>query len=528
MTAKAVPLIVALLCNPALSFALDTSGDALVSASIGEPRTLIPILASDSASSDVTGLLYNGLLKYDKHFNLVGDLAKSWQVTDEGKTIVFHLRRDVLWHDGKPFTAEDVLFTYQALIDPDVPTPYSGDFKVIQTVRKKGAWTVEVTYNEPFAPALPSWTMAIMPQHLLEGENLLATPYARNPIGTGPYQFDRWITAQRVELSANPNYHEGKPKVDLWIYRIIPDASTIFLELQTEGVDLAGLSPLQYRRQTQNQFFQTTYRKFKYPALGFTYLGYNLQLPMFQDRRVRTALNLAINKEKIIQGALLGLGDVATGPFVKDSWAANPAVGAAPYDPTKARELLREAGWIDTDHDGWLDKNGEAFSFTILTNQGNLVRDLTAQIIQRQLANLGIQVKIRIVEWSAFLTSFIHKRRFEAVLLGWALSPDPDLYDIWHSSKTKEGEFNFVGYANPQVDQLLEQARRSVERDQRQVLYHQMHEILYQDQPYCFLYVAEALPILHSRFEGFDPGPAGLKHNIEEWYVPKKRQKYVF
>jgi len=501
-------------------------GDALVTGSISDARTLIPILASDSASADICGMIYNGLVKYDKDINIVPDLAQSWEIQDDGLVIIFHLRKGVTWHDGYPFTAKDVEFTYLKLIDPNVKTPYSGDFERIQSLEVIDDYTLKVTYKEPFAPALASWGMSIMPRHLLEKEDLNNTEFARHPIGTGPYKFKSWKTQEKIELESNHNYFEKRPFIDRYIYRVIPDESTIFLELQTQGIDSAGLTPLQFIRQTDNAFFKKNYRKFRLPSFSYVYLGYNLNNPKFQDKRVRQALNYAVNKDEIIKIILLGLGTVATGPFVPQSWAYNQDVRPAAYDPELAMSLLKESGWSDSDGDGWLDKNGVRFEFTIITNQGNEERIKVAQIIQRQLSSIGIKVKIKVVEWSVFITEFINKRNFETVLLGWALPREPDNYDIWHSSKTKEGEFNFISYKNQEVDRLLEEARRTFSQIQRQACYHKIHKIIYDEQPYMFLYVPDSLSVLHSRFQGVQPAPIGIGYNFIDWWVPKAMQKY--
>ncbi len=287
-----------------------------------------------------------------------------------------------------------------------------------------------------------------------------------------------------------------------------------------------GLSPLQYKRLTDTSFFKQRFQKFKYPAFGYTYMGYNLKDKRFADKRVRQAINYAVDKEEIINGVLFGLGRVCTGPFVPESWAYNKDVKATPYDTDKARELLSEAGWIDSDKDGWLDKDGEIFEFTILTNQGNGQRKQTAEIIQRRLRDVGIKVKIRVLEWAVFLKEFIDKRRFEAVLLGWGLSRDPDCYDIWHSSKTKEGEFNFVGYANSDIDWLLEAGRSTFDIEKRKNAYHVIHQILYDELPYLFLYVGDALPVVHKRFRGVEAAPIGIGYNFIDWYAPQTEQRY--
>ena len=502
-------------------------GDAIVIGSIGEPRNLVPILASDSASGAICGLVFNGLVKYDKDLNLTGDLAEKWEVSSSGLEIIFYLRRNVLWHDGEVFTAKDVEFTYKSLIDPNVRTPYSGDFEMVKTLEVIDDYTLKVVYKEPFSPGLSSWGMNIMPRHLLEKEDLNKTEFSRNPIGTGPYKFKLWKTGEKVELVSNHDYFEGRPYIDRYIYRIIPDQATLFLELRSEGVDYSSLTPLQFKRQTETKFFKENFQKFKYPSFGYTYLGYNLNDRKFQDIRVRQAINYAVDKEEIIRGILLGLGRIATGPFIPESWAHNKDVKPTEYNPHKAKELLKKAGWIDSDNDGILEKDNQEFSFTIITNQGNNERKMTAEIMQRRLKEVGIDVKIKIIEWSSFVSEFIDKRRFDAVLLGWGLSMDPDMYDIWHSSKTEEGEFNFVGYKNKEVDMLLLEGRRTFDQKERKKIYHKIHEILYKDQPYLFLYVGDSLPIVHSRFKGIEVGAGGIGHNFIKWFSPKTEQKYT-
>jgi len=504
-----------------------TSGETLVTASIADARTLIPILASDAPSHEICGLVFNGLVKYAPDLTLIGDLAQRWDVEEDGLVITFHLHSHVQWHDGKPFTAEDVQFTFQKLIDPKVPTPYSGDFERVESLEVLDDTTVRVRYREPFAPGLSSWGMWIIPKHLLDSVDWNTTSFARQPLGTGPYRFRKWKTGESIELLANPDYFEHRPSLDRYFYRIIPDQATMFLELSTQQVDLMGLTPLQYRRLTDTPFFQAHYRKFRYPSFGYTYLGYNLRDPKFSDRRVRQALNYAVDKREIIDGVLLGLGRVSTGPFPPESWAYNDTIEPAPYDPHRAKALLAEAGWIDTNGDGWLDRQGQPFTFVLLTNQGNDQRQKAAEIIQRRLKEIGIQMEIRVVEWSALLSQFIDTKQFETILLGWGLSRDPDVYDIFHSSKTKPGEFNFVGYQNDEVDRLILEGRRLFDQDKRQAIYQQIHRIIYEDQPYLFLYVPDAMPIVHARIRNVIATPIGIGHNLIDWFVPSVEQRYT-
>jgi peptide/nickel transport system substrate-binding protein len=502
------------------------AGDALVTATIGEPVNLIPIFATDSASAQISRLIFNGLLKYDKDLHLVGDLAESWRVEDGGLRLVFQLRKNVKWQDGAPFTADDVEFTFRKLIDPQNPTPYGADFEKVASLTVTGPATVEILYKEPFSPGLASWTMGIIPKHLLEHENLLTTPFSRRPVGTGPYRLVRWKTGERLELAANPDYFEGAALIDRYLCRIIPDPATIFLELEMENVDWTALTPLQYSRLSDTAFLKKKYRKFRVPSFGYAYLGYNEENPLFRDKHVRRAIGLAIDKEQLVETVLLGLGRVATGPFLPESWAYNPEVRPSPYDPDLARRLLKEAGWEDTDKDGVLDKGGQRFSFTILTNHGNLERQMACEMIQKMLGGIGIEVKIRVVEWGTFLKEFIDKKNFEAVLLGWQLSPDPDVFDIFHSSRSAPGNFNFVSYKNQEVDRLLEEARRHFDEKGRAELYRRVHEILAEEEPYTFLYVPEALPILHRRFRNVEAAHYGIGHDLIRWEVPAEEMRY--
>lgn len=499
-------------------------GDALVEGSIGEPSTLIPILASDSASHSVASLIYNGLVKYDKNLNLTGDLAERWQISPDGLTITFYLRKGVKWHDGHEFTSRDLLYTYKTIIDPKTPTAYAEDFLQVRSVEAPDPYLFRVTYPKPFAPALASWGLNILPAHLLEGKDITKSPLARKPVGTGPYRFREWIPGQRVVLDSFHAYFEGRPYVDARVFRIIPDSSTMYMELKAGGIDMMGLTPVQFRRQTDSAEFLSRFNKFRYPVPSYTYLGYNLKKPLFADKRVRQAITAAINKDELVSGVLFGLGQAAHGPFQPKTWAHNPELHPLPYDPVRAEQLLAEAGWRERDKDGILTRDGKPFRFTILTNQGNEQRIKSAQIIQYRLKKIGIDVRIRVLEWASLLTNYIDTRNFDVLLMGWSLSQDPDQYDIWHSSKTGPKELNFIGYRNTEVDRLLVEARGTFDQQKRRACYFRMQEILADEQPYTFLYVPDALPVISSRFRGIEPAPAGIGHNIIQWYVPKKEQ----
>ncbi|MDD5492233.1 MAG: peptide-binding protein [bacterium] len=506
-------------------------GDAIIYGSIGEPSILNPILASDSSSFDIIDLVFNGLVKYDKDIKLVGDLAEKWDVSKDGLTITFFLRKNVKWHDGFPFTSEDVIFTYQKLIDPGIKTAFSSNFQLVSKVEAPDPYVVIVTYKEPFAPALESWGMGILPKHIfseMTAEEFNQSDFNRFPIGTGPYKFKEWRTGQKVVLESNPEYFEGRPYIDKYIYQIIPDQSVQLLSLKTHTIDMMSLTSDMYVKEANDQEFEQTINRFRYPSFSYTYLAYNLNNPLFRNTRwTRQALSYAINRQEIIDGTLQSMGTICTGPFPNRSWAYNPAVKPFAYDPEKAKAMLASVGWKDTNGDGYLEKGGKIFEFTILTNQGNKERELAATIIQEQLKKIGVKVNVRILEWSTLIHQYMDKKNFDAILLGWNMTPDPDCFDIWFSEKTREGEYNFISYKNPQVDILLTLGRKTFDREERMKIYHKVHLLIAEDQPYAFLYVRDSLIAVDKRFQGIKVEPIGIGYNFTKWYVPKTQQKYT-
>ncbi|MGA6992952.1 MAG: peptide-binding protein [Candidatus Deferrimicrobiaceae bacterium] len=503
-------------------------GDAFVEGSIGDVSGFLTAVTSDSASHTAAGYVFNGLVRYDKNLKLEGELAESWEVSPDGRKITFHLRKGVAWHDGKPFTSEDVMFTYRKMIDPNTPTAYAEDFRQVTHASNPDPYTFVVEYEKPFAPALASWGMHVLPKHLLEEyPDISRSPVNKKPVGTGPFRFVEWKTGEKTVFEANPDYFEGRAYLSRVITRVIPDPATMFLELKSGGLDMMGLTPLQYTRQTETEEFRKAFNKYRYLSFGYTYLGFRLSHPLFSDRRVRQAFAHAINKKELIDGVLFGLGQEATGPYKPGTWAYNPDVKKYPYDPERAKALLAEAGWKEADGKGPREKGGRKFAFTVLTNAGNESRAKTAAIIQQSLAAVGIRMEIRTLEWSAFINEFVDKRKFDAVILGWNISQDPDQYDIWSSKKTGPKELNFVGFADAEVDRLLEEGRRTFDIEKRKKAYFRIQEILAEEQPYVFLYYPDSLPVVQKRIRGIEPAPAGISYNFIKWYVPKGERKYT-
>jgi peptide/nickel transport system substrate-binding protein len=507
-------------------------GDTYIEALQGNISGLIPNVLTDGPSFEVAGLIYNGLVKYDKDLNLVGELAESWQYSRDCLDLTFKLRQNVRWHDQKPFTAADVLFTYETMINPKTPTAYGGDFKAVESVQAVDPHTVRVRYKHPSAKALQSWSIWMLPKHLLESYasegKLREAPQNRaNPVGTGPYLFKEWKAGEKVVLTANPDYFGGRPYISRVVYRIIPSSATTFLELKAKGVDGAKLTALQFKRQTEYPAFRKAYNKYQYAANVYVYLGMNLRDPRFADRRVRQAFAHAINKRELIEGVRLGLAREATGPYKPGTSQYNANVHQYPYDPAKARALLADAGWTDKNADGILVKNGVPFKFDLLSAQGSDEGRKVAEIIQASLKDIGVQVEIRVIEWAALLKEYIKKRNFEATILAWGITPDPDQYDIWHSSKTSPDELNRIGYANPEADELLEKGRSTCVEADRKKYYDRLQEVLADDQPIVFLYFRDGLPVVSSRVRGIVPAPIGINYNFNEWFVPLNLHRYT-
>jgi peptide/nickel transport system substrate-binding protein len=503
--------------------------DAYVSSGIGDARILIPFLADDTSSGSICALVYNGLTKVDKDLNIVGDLSESWEITDEGLTITFILKKNVLWHDGVPFTAEDVKFTFDTILDPANGCPYISGYSDIREIEVIDPYTVKFRYARPYAPALLKLGMGIIPRHLFEGvRDIRKSPYARFPVGTGPYMFSKWESGHFIILEANKGYFEHAPGIERYVYKIIPDQSVQFLELVAGDVDSMDLNPYQFFYRSETRQFREKIEKYEYLAHSYTYIGYNLKDPLFSDKRVRRALSYAINKREIIDAVLLGLGEPCTGPFLKTTPYYDDEAPGYDYDPAKAAKLLRDAGWKDTDGDGVLDRGGMEFRVKLATNQGSQVREDVATVVQSQWAALGIRTDIQVVAWSAFLDQFVNKKNFQAVILGWTIPVDPDIYAVWHTSSAKPGGLNFVSYSNERVDELIEAGRREFSPEERREIYREAHRLIAEDAPYTFLFFPYATPAVNKRFKGIEPAPAGIGYNFIDWYVPEREVKYKF
>ena len=323
-------------------------GGRILFGSIGEASNLIPYLTADSASHEVADLIYVAPLRYNKDLQVEPWAAESWSMEDEGRLMRFTLRKGILWEDGVELTTADVAYTCKVVADPATGSPYAEDFSRIKNFRIIDRYTFEVEYDHFFARSVSTWMQPILPRHLLEGQNIRNTPFSRKPVGAGPYRLKSWEPGSRIILEASPSYFAGKPHIAEVVYRIIPDNATMFMETRAGRLDVLGLSPLQYLRQTSSPAFEREFNKFRYLDSSYVFLGFNLQHPFFKDVRVRRAISQAIDRESIIQGVLMGQGIPAFGPFKPGVWAYHPTLKPMPQNVAAARALLAEAGFTDS------------------------------------------------------------------------------------------------------------------------------------------------------------------------------------
>ncbi|MSQ81064.1 MAG: peptide-binding protein [Candidatus Methylopumilus sp.] len=498
-------------------------GGMLTDAMSGEPSNLISMIAGDSASSAISGNIFNKLIKYDKNLDLASEIAEKWIISNDQKTITFFLKKNLKWEDGYDLSSEDVLFTWKLITDDKTRTPYGSDYKLVEKAEAPDLYTFKVTYKKAYAPALDTWaSLQILPKHILKDEDINNTFFSRKPIGSSYYKLSRWMNGEKLTLEASTSSVMGLPNINKLTSRFIPDTSSQFLELIADNIDLMNINPIQYARVIPSRpDLEKKLALYKELGNSYTYLGFNLNHTPFNDIKIRQAINYAIDKQEVIDGVLLGLGEPVASPYKPGTRWSNKELHPYPYNKDRAIQLLNEAGFIDTNHDGILEKNGKSFTFEILTNQ-NKQREMTAVLIQRRLKDVGIDVKIRVIEWASFVNQYIKTGDFDAVILGWSLSLDPDQYNIWHSSQQKPGQFNFIGYTNKEVDNLLEQGRTELNIDKREKIYHTFSKILLDESPVIYLYAGYGLMAISKRIKGIDSPapPAGIAYNSYDWFIP--------
>ena len=457
--------------------------------------------------------------------------------TAHNPIIEFYIRPGVKFHDGLEVTAEDVKFTYEAIINPKNLSPRIPDYEPVKQVEVVDPLTVRIVYKRLYSPAFETWGMGILPAHLLNDQvlaeeatgrgqkpedfSMRQSRFSRHPIGCGPFVFQEWKSDQHIRLKRFESYWEGAPNYQEYVMRIIPDPLTQEMEFYAGTVDDYSVLPHQVARLGKDERFQ----KFSGTAFGYSYIGYNSRREPFNDPRVRRALGMAIDTQKIIDYVLYSQGEDITGPFVKQTDFYNHNIAPLPHDPEGAVKLLGEAGW-QTGSDGYLQKNGKRLAFTLITNNGNPLRKAILAIAQDAWKKIGIQVETDLLEWSVFIQKRVNQLDFDALILGWSMGIDPDLFQIWHSSQSGPFQLNFVGFSNPKADDLILKIRQEYDPQRQAAFCHRLHEIIAAEQPYTFLYVSRWTALLDKRIVRAVTGADG--RNVYKPIVPTKIGSYTF
>lgn len=473
-----------------------------------KPGRLNPLIATDSASSEIAGWIFNGLLTYDKNGKLIPELAQSYKFID-ATHLYFKLKKGVTWSDGKPLTSKDIIATYEMAISPKVFSPTAQEFRFVKSVRALSAYEVEVVYTQPYYKALSLWTQAIIPAHKFPpNEDVMTSSFNKKPIGSGPFVLKSFEIGKEIVLEKNNNYFLHPPFIDKVVYHFAPDPSGAFLMLKTRKVDIQSLTPLQVERQISEEI-KKNYRIVEESANAYTYLGFNLRDKKFQSKEVREALSLAINRQEIIDIVHFGHAKICTGPFMPRTFAFNDKVQPPKQNISRAKHLLLKAGYNEQ----------KPLTFTLSTSSSNTSRLYVAQILQHQLAKVGVKMSIKVMEWQAFLNTVVEPRKFDAVLLGWSMGMVPDAYSLWHSQSDAKGGFNLVGYKNTQVDRLIELSEKTVDETKQGEIYHKLFATISDDLPYLFLYIPSSITAINKKIKGVEPSMVGLTYNIIDWRI---------
>ncbi|HVX30785.1 MAG TPA: peptide-binding protein [Nitrolancea sp.] len=507
------------------------TGGTLVQAAGADATTLNPILEADTVSADITSLIFDALVQVDPQTTEPrGDMAKSWEISTDALTYTFTLQDRITWHDGQPFTAADVKFTYELHMNADTSSPHTAELtERVASVEAPDENTVVFTLTAPASPFLVNnMIYEIVPQHILQSvapkalaQHPFSTGKEGTTIGTGPFMFKEWVKDDHITLVKYTGYWRGEPHLDSFSLKVVPDVTTLVQQLQTgevdysgrDGVDEASVKTLQ----NDGNIVVATYDSF-----DFTYYGYQLDTEkskLFQDKAVRQALLYALDREQMVKAIRFGLGQVAIGTMGVDSWAYNPDEIKLkyPFDPDQANKLLDDAGWAKGS-DGIRAKDGVKLAFTLHTNSGSDVNTQYAAVMQQSWKAIGIDCTPQEDEWNAFLERLTSTHDFEVFLIGFSWGVDPDQSNMW-ATAAYEGGLNVNKYSNPQVDDLLEQGIRETAIPTRKQIYTQMQNIIVDDLPSAIIDFPKSIAAYNKRVHNLFPNAVDDRWNAHLWWV---------
>lgn len=456
---------------------------------VGTPQFINPLLAQyNQVDQDLSALIFNGLTRMDGKGNVQPDLAASWQISADKRRYIFRLRNDVRWHDGQPFTADDALFTYSLMQDPDFPgVSYLSNLWRSVTVQKLDQYTIFFDLLEPSPVFIEFTTIGILPEHKLKNvpvRDLLNHSFNLNPIGTGPFELEE-VNAELAHLASNPLYFRDQPRFGMLEFKFYPNHNNMIAAYQAGEIQAISRIPPQAVSAVRGFDSLNLYTAL---LSGYDIIYLNLQspdtTPFFQDAGVRRALLQALDRQKIIDEALNGQGLVASGPILPWSWAHNPDQSVPGFDLANAKKLLDESGWIDEDGDSIREKDGSTLAFSLLsTNNPAKVR--VANAVSEQWQKIGVLATVDVV--GGGLGERLVQRNFQAALAEVIIAGDPDPYPFWHQTQIEGGQ-NYAGWDNTDASMLLELARSFQEQGQRNDYYFEFQRIFAEEVPSIILY----------------------------------------
>jgi peptide/nickel transport system substrate-binding protein len=483
------------------------SGKSLTVGIESNPTSLDPRMAVDAISSQIMQVIFNGLVKKDENSRLVPDLANKWEMPDE-QTYIFHLRENVSFHNNKILSAEDVKYTFESIRDPALKSPKKESLEKIDSIEVLDPHTIKFHLYEPFAPFLVNMTIGIVPQ---DAAVEMGEDFGVHPVGTGPFKFESWMQDHEVKLVAWKGCFSDPPRLDELFFKIIPEDTVRVLELEKGSVQLIqNLIPADLLHRLEGK---DNLKIIKKPGSTYAYLGFNMEDPILKNPAVRKAIAHAIDRESIIKHILGSLARPARGMLAPANWAYEAEVDAYDYDPEQSKQLLDKAGFVDPDQDGPAPR----MKLVYKTSQNEQSRRV-AEVIQQQLAKVGIEITIKSYEWGTFFSD-IRSGNFQLYTLKWVGVTDPDIfYYVFHSSSIPPDGANRGRYRRAQVDRLLEEGRRVLDIEKRKEIYSAVQKFLARDLPYVSLWHQENVVAMQKDLKGFVLYPAGDLYSLQQVY----------
>jgi peptide/nickel transport system substrate-binding protein len=521
-----------LLVQPAAASRSDGNpdGGVLNYGEYGRPVTLDPITSNDMISLRLSELIFNGLTTINEKQEVVPDLAQRAEITDDGRQYTFYLRKNVTWHpkEGEspvPFTADDVIFTYNIMMNPKTITPLKIRFEFIESVEKIDDYTVRFTLKRPILNALAKFSFKIIPQHGPENKTFLSRedPFVHHPIGTGPYIVRNITADHEVILVANDQYFKGRPHIDKFVARPFADQNIMGQALMFNAIDMIVL--VNHRDIPQIQGDKRFVLQ-PYNALSYSFFGFNMRNPRLADKRVRQAFAYAVNRQEMLDAFFQGQGTLISGPFAPGSWAYNLDIQPIPYDPQKAISLLKEAGF-ERGPDGIMAKNGERLSLTLkvpIAKESEAIKRVVLAF-KNYLGKIGIEIQGEFLEWLAWKEDIFLNHDFDLMFASWVFDDSADISSLFHSAEIGDWKNNFGAYSNPEVDSLIVESKLTLDHEKRRTINRKLHAMIADDTPYVFLWTLTNYAAYNKKIRHVAIHPYKFFSYADEWYIPESEQR---